>query len=100
MEHEGYRNTSDIAYPADETRIGEDYVWATNEEARQRALSLYLIRSIVERHGGAIDIDLATDTINKRTRERTGGLCSRDRGTGGFNVPLNGFAFCVAGYCI
>jgi hypothetical protein len=43
---------------------GEDYVWATSEETRLRALSLYLIRSIVERHGGTIDVDLATDTIN------------------------------------
>jgi hypothetical protein len=77
MEHEGYRNTSDIAYPADETRIGEDYVWATNEEARQRALSLYLIRSIVERHGGTIDIDLATETVNINVPENEQMACAQ-----------------------
>jgi len=42
----------------------DDYIWATNEKTRLHALSLYLIRSIVERHGGTIDVDLETDTIN------------------------------------
>jgi sensor histidine kinase regulating citrate/malate metabolism len=42
----------------------ESFVWATSEKTRLRALSLYLIRSIVERHGGTIDIDLVTDTIS------------------------------------
>jgi hypothetical protein len=42
----------------------EDYVRGSSERARQRALSLYLIRSIVEKHGGNVQIDLATDTIN------------------------------------
>jgi sensor histidine kinase regulating citrate/malate metabolism len=42
----------------------ESFVWATSEKTRPRALSLYLIHSIVERHGGTIDIDLATDMIS------------------------------------
>jgi len=42
----------------------QDYVWGSSEQAKQRSLSLYLIRSIVEKHGGNIQIDLATDTIN------------------------------------
>ena len=42
----------------------EDYVWATNERAKQRAMSLYRIRSIVEKHGGSLEIDVATDTIH------------------------------------
>lgn len=39
-------------------------VWSTSEQARLRALSLFLIRSIVKRHGGKVTMDLATDTIN------------------------------------
>ena len=42
----------------------EDYVWSTSEQARLRSFSLWIIRSIVERHGGTVDIDLATDTVN------------------------------------
>ena len=42
----------------------EDYIWSTSEKSKLRALSLYIIRSIVERHGGSIEIDLATDTID------------------------------------
>ncbi len=42
----------------------EDDVWGSSEQAKQRSLSLYLIRSIVEKHGGNIQVDLATDTIS------------------------------------
>ncbi|NVM22680.1 MAG: hypothetical protein HWN68_12985 [Desulfobacterales bacterium] len=56
----------------------EDYVWATSEEARLRALSLYLIRSIVERHGGTVDIDLATDTININVPEEEQVACAQE----------------------
>lgn len=42
----------------------QDFVWATSEQAKLRALSLYVIRFIVEKHGGTIDVDLTTDTIN------------------------------------
>jgi hypothetical protein len=42
----------------------EDYVWSTSEQAKLRSFSLWIIRSIVEKHGGTVDIDLATDTVN------------------------------------
>ena len=38
-------------------------IWSEGEKAGLRAFSLFLIRSIVQRHGGSIEIDLATDTI-------------------------------------
>lgn len=41
----------------------EDYVWGSSEQAKQRSMSLYLIRSIVEKHGGSVQVDLATDTL-------------------------------------
>lgn len=41
-----------------------DFIWSTSEKAKLRAMSLYLIRSIVESHVGSIEVDLATDTIN------------------------------------
>jgi hypothetical protein len=60
MKHESYSNASDRL----EKHQLEQYVWSTSEKSKLRALSLYIIQSIVERHGGSIDIDLATDTIN------------------------------------
>ncbi len=51
------------AIAAEHQRVGKDYVWATSEHTRLRALSLYLIRSIVEKHGGNIDMEMETGTI-------------------------------------
>jgi len=63
------------------------YIWATSERTRLRTESLYIIRTIVEKHHGTIDIDLKTDTINidvpddERTvcaqeiEEQVGGMC-------------------------
>jgi hypothetical protein len=39
-------------------------IWSTSEQARLRALSLFLVRSIVKGYGGEVTVDLATDTIN------------------------------------
>lgn len=44
--------------------VAEDFVWATSEEARLRAMSLYMIRSIVEKYSGTMEIDSTTDTIS------------------------------------
>ena len=46
--------------------------------ARMKALSLYLIRSIVEKHGGTIDIDLSTDTININVPEKEQVACAQE----------------------
>lgn len=44
---------------------GEPILELTEEEkAQARATSLFVIKSIVARHGGTVDIDLATYTIN------------------------------------
>ena len=40
------------------------YVWSTSEKSKMRATALYLIRSIVEKHGGTLSVDLRTYTIN------------------------------------
>jgi hypothetical protein len=45
-------------------RVAEDFVWATSEEARLRAMSVYMIRSIVEKYSGTMEVDSATDTIS------------------------------------
>jgi sensor histidine kinase regulating citrate/malate metabolism len=78
MRLKSHRNTSGTLSPAHDDRVAEDYVWATNEKAKLRALSLYLIRSIVERHGGSIDVDLATDTINIDVPEREKAACAQE----------------------
>ena len=48
MEHENYWNTSDSLNPSHDENVSKDFVWSTSEEAKLRALSLFLIRSIVE----------------------------------------------------
>jgi sensor histidine kinase regulating citrate/malate metabolism len=55
-----------------------DYVWATSEKSKLRALSLYLIRSIVEKHGGTITIDLSKDTINIDVPEQEKDACAQE----------------------
>jgi hypothetical protein len=53
-------------------------VWATSEETRLRALSLYIIRSIVEKHGGTIEIDIKTNTIDIDVPERKRLVCAQE----------------------
>ncbi len=64
MRRKVHRETADTLGLTHDNHMAEDYVWATSEKSKLRALSLFLIRSIVERHGGTIVVDLATDTIN------------------------------------
>ena len=78
MRHETYWNTSDALTRADHKHLAGGYVRATSEQAKLRALSLYLIRSIVERHGGTIEIDLATDTININVPEKEEASCAQE----------------------
>jgi hypothetical protein len=51
------------------------YVRATSEESRLRALSLYVVRSIVERYGGSMNVDLSTDTQNIKVPKEYEGKC-------------------------
>jgi hypothetical protein len=78
MRLKGRRNRSDMLSLAHDKHVAEDYVWATSEKAKLRALSLYLIRSIVERHGGTIDVDLGTDTINIDVPEQEKAACAQE----------------------
>ena len=54
----------DVLIQSDETHWGEDYVWATSQESKRHALSLSLIGSIVHKHGGTVQIDPETHSIN------------------------------------
>ncbi len=78
MRSENYWEKSKVFSPADNDLAPEDYVWSTSEEARLRALSLYIIRSIVESHGGTVEVDLASDTINIDVPEKEQVACSRE----------------------
>ncbi|KPK30253.1 MAG: hypothetical protein AMK69_03940 [Nitrospira bacterium SG8_3] len=71
-------NTADRLSPAGKKRVVPDYVWATSEKSKLRALSLYLIRSIVEKHGGTIQIDLATNTIDIDVPEKEKAACAQE----------------------
>ena len=78
MKHESYWNTSESLSLDYDEHVPEDFVWSTSEQAKLRALSLFLIRSILERHGGTIGIDLATDTINIDVPEEEQVACARE----------------------
>ena len=41
---------------------------------------MYVIRSIAERHGGSIEIDLATDTINVDVPDEEKVACAKEIG--------------------
>ena len=78
MTHKTPWKTSDTLRSVDDERVAADYVWATSQKSKLRALSLYLIRSIVEKHGGTINIDLATDTINIDVPEQEKDACAQE----------------------
>lgn len=78
MKHEECWKTSGTSLRAEHQYMAGDYVWATSEKTRFRTWSLYLIRSIVEKHGGTINIDLATDTINIDVPEQEKDACAQE----------------------
>lgn len=49
-----------------------------SQEARLRATALYLIRSIVEKHGGTVEMDLATDTLNIVVPDKERVACAQE----------------------
>jgi len=64
MKYTSYQDRSHKLRPCYRKAFATDYIWSTSEKALLRATTLYLIQSIVGRHGGSVDIDLATNTIN------------------------------------
>ena len=69
----------ETAYKTPDTLgAAEDFVWSTNERAKQRAVSLYQIQSIVEKHGGTLEIDTATDTLNITVPEKERIACAQE----------------------
>ena len=78
MTHKAHCNTSDTLSPVGDERKAADYVWATSQKSKLRALSLYLIRSIVEKHGGTVEVDLATDTINIDVPKKEQAACAQE----------------------
>ena len=65
MTYHGSRDTSEI--------LG-------SEKMRMRALSLYIIRSIVERHNGTIEKDLITDSIDIDLPDDEAAACAQEIG--------------------
>ena len=78
MKEESYSLASDELHHVNTKDQPEHYVWSTSEKSKLRALSLYIIRSIVERRGGSVDIDLATDTININLPDEEKVACARE----------------------
>jgi len=77
VRHEDQCNKWTLDTTVDDETL-QDYVWGSSEEARMKAFSLYIIRSIVEKHGGTVDIDLATDTVNIDVPAKEQTACARE----------------------
>lgn len=54
------------------------HVLSEGEKIRLRALALFIVRSIAERHGGSIEIDLATDTIYLEVPDEETSACAQE----------------------
>jgi hypothetical protein len=78
MEHQNYCNALDLLTPKHNGNVCKDYIRSTSEETKLRALSLFLIRSIVKRHRGTLSIDLASDTINIEVPEEAQVACAQE----------------------
>jgi hypothetical protein len=50
----------------------------TSEQSIQRAQSLQIIASVVERHGGTYTVDMITDTINIDVPEEEQLACAQE----------------------
>ena len=48
------------------------------QKAELRATALFVIRSIVERHHGTVDMDLATNTLNISVPEQEEVACAEE----------------------
>lgn len=70
----------DMQTVADESRLAEDFVWATNEESRRHALSLSLIGSIVHKHRGTVSIDPETYSVNIDVPDEEKIACAEELG--------------------
>ena len=70
----------DMQTVADESRLAEDFVWATNEESRRHALSLSLIGSIVHKHRGTVRIDPETHSLSIEVPDEEKLACAEELG--------------------
>ncbi|MGD8513160.1 MAG: hypothetical protein PVG85_04345 [Deltaproteobacteria bacterium] len=64
MKDKHHKKQIDMLIQDNENHWGEDYVWATSRESKRHALSLSLVGSIVHQHGGTVQIDSETHSIN------------------------------------
>jgi len=78
MEDGDYHNTAEKMDGADARRETGDRFRAAREQVRLRALSLFIVRSTVEKHGGSMEVDLATDSINITVPEKEKASCVRE----------------------
>jgi hypothetical protein len=60
------------------SRVPDDCVSGKGEEVRLRALKLYVVRSAAERHGGTMEVDLVTDTVNINVPKREIPACTEE----------------------
>ena len=56
----------------------QDRSGTAGEQVRLRALSLFIMRSTAEKHGGTVEIDLATDSICISVPDKEKAACVRE----------------------
>ncbi len=78
MSYQGHWQSTEQFGSVDQLDPCKDHVSSRNETAQLRATSLYLIQSIVKRHGGTTEVDLATNTINIDVPDSQATLCAKE----------------------
>jgi hypothetical protein len=58
--------------------IPDDCVCGRGKVVMLRALKLYVVRSTAQKHGGTMEVDLATDTVNINVPKKEMAACTKE----------------------
>jgi hypothetical protein len=63
MDYEEFGGTAEAESDFDDAWLPDDCAGGNGEAVLLRALKLYVLRTTAERHGGTVEYDLATDSV-------------------------------------
>ena len=78
MQNGNYHKATERTSFPDGGRGAHNRFQSAGEQVRLQALSLFIIRSTAEKHGGTAEVDLASDSINISVPEKEKAACIRE----------------------